>query len=134
MVENLVYIGDRTTGSVYLADTTVPTDAGIEVLHQAVMPPLYAGTYRAFCARLEIEMESGGLLAPGDVTLDWSDDGGINWTGGPRTMNAGTTTQTRKRVFTTRLGSFRQRVFRFSVRGHGTFYAVDADLSGGTAG
>ncbi|HXI77923.1 MAG TPA: hypothetical protein VNH21_12345 [Steroidobacteraceae bacterium] len=134
MVENLVYIGDRTDGTVYFADTTVPTDAGVDVLRQAVMPPLWAATHRAFCARLEIEMESGGLLAPGDVTLDWSDDGGINWTGGPRVMNAGTLLETRKRVYTTRLGSFRQRVFRFSVRGHATFYAVDADISGGTAG
>jgi hypothetical protein len=37
----------------------------------------------------------------------------------------------RKRVFTTRLGSFRQRMFRLSMYGHTVIYGVDADISGG---
>jgi hypothetical protein len=94
----------------------------------AVMPPMWAGTNRAFCNRVEIEMEVGGALSPGNVLLEWSDDGGITWTGS-RTMSAGTAGQLRKRVFTTRLGSFHQRVFRFSTNGHATFYAVDADVT-----
>jgi hypothetical protein len=37
--------------------------------------------------------------------------------------------QTRKRVFTTRLGSFHQRVLRLTRQGSLTLYAVDADIT-----
>ena len=51
------------------------TDAGVTVIRQAVLPPLWAKTRRAFCSRIEIEMEVGGTSVAGPVTLDWSDDG-----------------------------------------------------------
>ena len=75
-------------------------------------------------------MEVGGANSPGDILLEWSDDGGITYTGS-RTMNAGTATQTRKRVFTTRLGSFRDRVFMLTAYHAMTVYAVDCDLTPG---
>jgi len=34
-------------------------------------------------------------------------------------------------VFTTRLGSFRQRTFRITTRGAATLWAVDADVTPG---
>ena len=86
---------------------------------------------RAFCSRVEIEMEFSVINTPGPVTLEWSDDGGRTWTGGPRTMSAGTAEELRKRVFTTRLGSFRQRTFRITTHGHTSIYAVDADIAPG---
>ena len=84
------------------------------VIRQATLPPLWAGTKRAFCARVEIEMEFGGANSPGDVLLQWSDDGSRTWNAG-RVMSAGTADELRKRVFTTRLGSFRQRTFRITT-------------------
>lgn len=76
-------------------------------------------------------MQAGGPTPTGDVVVDWSDDGGFSWGGGPRTLNAGTSIQTRKRVFTTRLGSFRERVFRLTTQKRTIIYGVDADISAG---
>ena len=102
------------------------------VKRQVVLPPLYAGTRRGFCARIEVEMEVGGANSPGDILLEWSDDGGVTYTGS-RTMNAGTTTQTRKRVYTTRLGSFRNRVFRLTAQYAMSVYAIDCDITVGSS-
>jgi hypothetical protein len=123
-----VYAGDA-AGWMYLLDPAGATDNGVPILRQVTLPPLYADGQRAFCARAEIEMEVGGSPGPGDVTLDWSDDGGNNFRGGPRVMSGGTITELRKRVYTTRLGSFRERVFRVTTRGRTTLYGVGADVT-----
>ena len=126
------FLGDTgTPGRLLLADRTVSTDAGVAVKRQVVLPPLYAGTRRAFCARLEVEMEVGGDT-PGDILLEWSDDGGQTYTGS-RTMNAGAPSQYRKRVYTTRLGSFRNRVFRLTAYGAMSVYAIDCDITVGSS-
>jgi transposase InsO family protein len=93
-----------------------------------VLPPLWAGTNRAFCSRLEIELDTPGYLGP--ILLEWSDDGGYHWTG-LRTMNDLAQAEGRRRVFTTRLGSFRQRVFCITAYGMINLYAVDADIQPG---
>jgi len=124
---------DNVTGQMYVSYMPGVRDNGVPIMRQAILPPDWAGTRRAFCSRLEVEMESGGDLSPGDVTLDWSDDGGRTWTGGPRTMSAGAPTEFRKRVYTTRLGSFRQRMFRLTTHGHCCFYAADADIQLGAS-
>jgi len=121
--------GDRVSGMLYTMGMQA-TDAGVAVLRQATFPPLWANTRRAFCARVEIEMECGGAESPGPVTLEWSDDGARTW-GPTRTMSAGVPGDYRHRVYTTRLGSFRQRVFRVSTNGLTRLYAVDADISPG---
>lgn len=127
------FFGDSTLGQAFVPSSSATTDAGGAVLRQAVLPPLWAHSYRAFCNRLEIEMDVGTAKAAGDITLEWSDDGGITWTGS-RTMTSGAIGAYRRRVFATRLGSFRQRVFRVSTLGAPVLYAIDADVSGGTAG
>lgn len=122
--------GDRVTGQLYTLGMQAD-DAGVAVLRQATLPPLWAATRRAFCHRVEVEMEVGGAQTPGDVVLEWSDDGG--WTWGPiRIMSAGAPSELRKRVYTTRLGSFRQRVFRINTQGLTRIYAVDADIQAGS--
>ena len=122
--------GDRARNVLYILGMQAE-DAGVAVLRQATFPPLWAATRRAFCHRAEIEMEVGGAQTPGDVTLEWSDDGGRSW-GPSRTMSAGVAGDTRHRVYTTRLGSFRQRVFRLSTHGLTRFYALDADIQAGS--
>ena len=121
--------GDRYTGMLHTLGMQA-TDEYVTVIRQATLPPLWAGTKRAFCARVEIEMESGGANSPGDVLLQWSDDGSRTWNAG-RVMSAGTADELRKRVFTTRLGSFRQRTFRLVTHGLTRWYAVDADIAPG---
>lgn len=120
--------GDSLSGRTFNPVPSLGSEDGVDVLRLAVMPPIWAGTNRAFCNRLEIEMEVGQSLAPGNVLLEWSDDGGNNWLSS-RTMSAGLAAEFRKRVYTTRLGSFHQRMFRFSMHGHATIYAVDADIT-----
>jgi hypothetical protein len=122
-------LGDRTTGALYYL-VMAPTDAGITIIRQATLPPLWADTKRAFCARIEIEMESGGAQSPGPVLLQWSDDGARTFNAG-RTMSAGAPGDYRHRVYTTRLGSFRQRTFRIVTHGLTRLYAMDADITPG---
>jgi hypothetical protein len=91
---------------------------------------LWAETRRAFCARVEVEMEVGGEDTPGDVLLEWSDDGARTW-GPSRLLSSGVPTDLRHRVFTTRLGSFRQRTFRISSHGLTRLYGMSADIAAG---
>jgi hypothetical protein len=130
-----VFFTDSQSNQIAQLYPDAPTEFSALLLRQVILPPLWAGTNRAFCHRLEIEMETGGAatMQAGDVLLDWSDDGGWTWTGGPRTMSVGTVGQRRKRVFTTRLGSFRQRVFRITATGWVTLYGVDAYITGGAS-
>jgi hypothetical protein len=125
-------IGDDNvgTGRLLQADPYIGTDMGVAVKRQVVLPPLYAGTNRAFCSRLEIEMEVGTVHSPDSILLEWSDDGGITYTGS-RTMTVGASGNYRKRVYTTRLGSFRDRVFRLTSQQAMSIYAIDADITAG---
>lgn len=130
-----VFFTDSLSNRIANLYPNVATEFDDILIRQVILPPLWAGTNRAYCSRLEVEMEVGQPLDryPAPVILDWSDDGGFTWTGGPRTMETGTPGQRRKRVFTTRLGSFRQRVFRLTTYGIVTIFAVDADISGGAS-
>jgi hypothetical protein len=126
---SLHLFGDRASGQLYTLGMQA-TDAGVTVIRQATLPPLWANTRRAFCSRVEIEMEVGGTATPGAVLLEWSDDGSRTW-GPSRTMSAGLPAELRHRVFATRLGSFRQRTFRITSHGLSRYYAVDADIAPG---
>ena len=124
-------LGDsRSGGKIFAPIQNDATEDGAAVLHSATLPPLWAATRRAFCARVELEMQT--LTYTDDLTLEWSDDGGITW-GPSRTLIPTTGTATRRRVYTTRLGSFRQRVFRVSSPASWTLYAVDSDISAGAS-
>jgi hypothetical protein len=123
-------VGDRLSGKIFQGIEGLGTEDGVMVQRVAEMPPIWADTSRAFMNRVEIEMETGVLGAPGSVVLDWSDDGGLTWNGGPRTLDTGSDFNRRRRVVTTRLGSFRQRVLRLTVHGHATLYGVDGDITG----
>jgi hypothetical protein len=127
-------VGDSLSGALFVVDPDIGTEADVLVQRSATLPPVWGGTRRAFCNRLEVEMEvGGGGTTPGPVLLEWSDDGGWTWTGS-RTMSAGSGGERRKRVYTTRLGSFRQRVFRITTHGVTNLYAVDASVSDPEAG
>ena len=91
-------IGDAGAGRLLQANPYVGTDMGVAVRRQVVLPPLYAGTKRAFCARLEIEMEVGTVHAPDSILLEWSDDGGITYTGSRTMTVGGASLNYRKRV------------------------------------
>jgi hypothetical protein len=122
--------GPSNSGRIQTPIPFLETDDGVLQTRLVQLPPLWGGTSRAFCARLEIEMELGQPRNPAAVQLEWSDDGGYTWVPG-RIMTADNSGRYRKRVFTTRLGSFRQRTFRLVMQGHTVIYGVDADITGG---
>lgn len=127
-------LGDRASATLYTLEMAAK-EAGLDVIRLATLPPLWAGTKRAFCSRVEIEMEVGdatdvGVATPGTVLVEWSDDGGLTW-GPSRTLFSGAVGDFRERLCTTRLGSFRQRVFRITTHGLTRLYAVDADIVAG---
>lgn len=129
-IANLPLIGDGGAGRLIRPNPDLSTDMGVAVQRQVVLPPLYDVGKRVFCARLEIEMEVGSAMTPEAVILQWSDDGGVAFTGS-RLMSVSLSGQTRRRVYTTRLGSFRNRVFRLTSQHAMTVYAIDADLTEG---
>jgi hypothetical protein len=129
---NTALMGDSESAKIFKSDTAVGTEDGSAIVRQIVFPPLLApGNGRVFCVRFELEMETDNpALVDEAVTLDWSDDGGYTFQGGPRTLRAGIRTgRTRTRVYTTRLGSFRERVFRLTMSGMTTIFAADADIT-----
>lgn len=129
---DFVIWGDTLSNKVMFAASGLDTEDGVVVPRTVTMPPLWATTRRAFCSRLEIEMQVGDGATPAEVSLTWSDDGGFTWNGGPRTLSTGPVGDRRHRVYATRLGSFRQRVYRIQISRHATLYAVDADITPGS--
>lgn len=128
LYSDITLLGDYASGVIWQADQSIGTENGIPTLRQITLPPLWSGTRRAYCNRLEIEMEVGGDAPPTSMTLDYSDDGGFTWSQ-PRALSAVGALGRRQRVFATRLGSFRERMFRITGRGLMTVYGVDADIS-----
>jgi hypothetical protein len=125
-------LGDSLSGKLFSPVLGVTDEDGAAVIRSATLPPLWGGTRRAFCSRVEVEMQPLPAVTDEIVTLEWSDDGGVTW-GPARALQAGPASATRKRVYTTRLGSFRQRVFRISSQRWFTLYAVDADIIAGAS-
>lgn len=134
----LLLFGDGLSGKIFTPVAGSPLEDGVEVIRQAAMPHLGSWLSRAgpgrrvFCARIEIEMEVGSEHAPRNVLLEWSDNGGWTWTGS-RLMDAGAWNAVTKRVYATRLGSFRTRMFRLTMSGMPTVYGFDADLAPGNS-
>lgn len=123
-----VLFGETGSGRMLGPFKRIPDD-GVWPLRSVTLPPLWAGTNRAFCNRVEVETE-GHSAWTGDITLEWADDDNVSvWTGG-RTLSDTPNTNNRRRLVTTRLGSFRQRVFRMKTYGSGALYAVNADITG----
>jgi hypothetical protein len=131
--------GDSLSGKLFYGNPNIGTEAGVQVLRQFTLPPIWGGTHRAFCSRVEVEMEVGGEASPQECYLTWSDNGGRTITSSTRTLHTGIGTSEaalRARPFTTRLGSFRSRVFTVSAAGSDSrvaFYAVDADIQPGSS-
>ncbi|HEY2596069.1 MAG TPA: hypothetical protein VGK33_19425 [Chloroflexota bacterium] len=125
----LSVFGDSLSGDLMFAQPYVDTDYGVPVRREVVLPPLWGQTRFAFCARVEVECDMGQAQDP--ITLEWSDDGGFTFPRSRALANRAAV-GARARVYTTRLGSFRHRVFRLVLTHGVTLYAVDADIHGGT--
>lgn len=119
--------GGGSGGQVLRMTDTTPLEGGASLTPIATLPPQWADTGLALADRLELEMEPGGNASDLDVTLSWSDDGGYNFTSGlARSMGASGARSTR--VFWSRLGKFRQRVFKFTFEAGSRVRVYGADL------
>lgn len=115
----LSLVGDYDNGKIYDLDLDTYLDDGATITRQAVTPPIAQDGYRVSMAEVFLDMETGVGLNLGQgsdplVLLDWSDDGGHQWT--PyRDGWAGKIGEYRRQVRWTRLGDFRQRVLRVTI-------------------
>lgn len=120
--------GTSTSGRILIPSLSGATEDGAAVPRLVQLPPLWAGTRRGFVGRLEIEADVGLADDAPSVLLQWSDNGGRNWTAG-RTLTINQAGNYRQRLVATRLGSFRERMFRLVfASGRTTVFGVDADI------
>lgn len=119
---NTLILGDYRNGNIYRIDLATLTDNGAprkwlrswRALSQPVMQPMRFSS-------LQIDMQTGvnvGATINPEVMLEWSDDGGHNWSA-QRIVLAGQTGETAKRVKFNRLGSTKRsagldRIFQLS--------------------
>jgi hypothetical protein len=112
-------VGDYVDGKIYELGLSTYSDNGDEIERMAVSQPIDAGGNRAVMHNIIIDMATGVGLTSGQgsdplVMLDWSDDGGHNWSN-ERMASAGKIGEYDHRVIFTRLGSFRSRSVRVRI-------------------
>lgn len=107
-------VGDFQAGRIFELDDTVFEDAATRVTS-------YTDTQRRRITyhRLELHMLTGvgNIVAPGDdpkVMLSWSDDGGKVWSR-EKVANIGKIGERETRVFWTKCGQSRERVFKIRI-------------------
>lgn len=117
---NTNVVGDYSTGRVYALDPATYSDNGTEIPRVRAAPHLTKGLKRLFFDSFQLDMETGVGLDGGvqgsdpKAILQWSDDGGHNWSS-ERWVSVGKIGQTKARARWTRLGSSRDRVFRVRI-------------------
>lgn len=111
---------DRMSGTIYQLSNTFPTDFDGHVIRRVRRAPGLAEENRwLHYSRFELYLKTGigtttGLGSDPLVTLRTSNDGGRNWSA-ERQASAGALGATQTRVFWTRLGLARDRVFEVVV-------------------
>jgi len=109
-------VGDYKSGKLFALDLDQYTDDGDEIRRVRTTPHLYRDGKRMFFDSFQVEMEVGGgpIGTESRAMLQWSDDGGNTWSG-EKWVSAGKLGEYRTRVKWNRLGSSRDRVFRFML-------------------
>lgn len=129
----VVLIGSRANGQIYNLDPGSDADNGQVLTRIATLPPIWAETDRAFMHRLTLEMQPGIMPKDNRVQLDVSDDGGNTYRMRPDGVVAGVLGDAKHRIYWSRLGSFRQRVLRFTLNGPCALYGADVEMDKGAS-
>lgn len=116
---NLLLVGDDSNGNIYELDLETYTENGDTIISTATAPPLWAETETATANSLILDFEAGVGLTTGQgsdpyVFLDWSDDGGHTYKN-QIWRKIGKIGKYKKRARWTRMGQFRQRVYRVGI-------------------
>jgi hypothetical protein len=114
------YVGNHSTGAVYILDEQAYTDAGTPIVKEVVLPPVFSSEDlgRVTHAALQLDIESGvgldGAVIPGSdpsLELSYSDDGGHVFHG-THHVPMGRIGEYRHRARVRRLGMSRDRRYR----------------------
>ena len=128
-------VGDSVTSQIGYLDTTSFTEFGDQIVTQITTQAVFDDDNRITHDRLELVITCGGgtiLQTDNFVTLYVSDDNGSTWRA-RETQSLGAQGQRTFRVFWTKLGQSRRRVYRFQFTSPTVSYtvAIIAVLSGG---
>ena len=112
-------VGDSTSNKIGQLKFDTYDEFGTTQVMEWTYQPIYAEGIRAFHDRLELIVETGVGLTTGqgsdpEMVMEYSDDGGINFTHLP-TKKIGKIGETKARVVWNALGSSSERVYRGSV-------------------
>ena len=119
-------VGDWANGKIYEMSTSFYDDFGGPIHWERACPHVADEDKRVFHARMELDLERGtGSNWP--VSLEWSNDAGHTWQPAI-TAATGPSDAHRTRVVWRRLGSTRDRVYRFSGTTTNKVALIDAWL------
>jgi hypothetical protein len=107
------FVGDYASGKIYEMSASFYDDDGTAIRRLRQAPHLSDEQLWHFFYRLQLDMETGSVVADPPMTLEWSDDGGHTWKT-PLTITAGALNDFTKRVIWRRLGKSRDRVWRIT--------------------
>jgi hypothetical protein len=105
-------VGDHTSGKIYELSDSTYTDAGSAITWQRTAPYIHEEQKNLFFHDLKLELETG-LASSQNYTLEWSVDGGKNWSD-PITAAGGPVDNFNAQMQWRRLGGGRDRIFRIT--------------------
>ncbi len=110
--------GDYLNGNIYHLDPLTYTDNGNPITRLRTSPYVSDNLKNLFISRIQLDIQTG-LQADGNAPipqcmLQWSDDGGMSWSNEHWT-SLGAIGAFKTRAIWRRLGTTRQRVFRFKI-------------------
>lgn len=116
-----ILFGDYASPKLYLLDSDTFTEAGDHLIMTVQTPTVHGAPYRMRHNALRLDMIMGvGLVSATDslanphVMMDYSDDGGANWST-QRSATLGAAGDSLRQVQFNRLGVTRSRTYRISV-------------------
>lgn len=112
-------VGDYENGNLYALDPDVYTDNETPIARIRTAPHISKGLKQLFHSRFQLDMQTGVGLITGQgsdpqAMLQWSDDGGHNWSN-ERWSDIGKIGKTKTGVVWRRLGSSEDRVYRVRI-------------------
>lgn len=120
--------GGPLDGIIYESSTAFYDDAGADIYWRRALPFQYNGRNRIYDSRLELEMETGTTPSgEPNVALDYSDDRGHTFST-PENASMGTATAYSQRVYWVALGSYFERVYRFTGHSQARIALIDCEV------